>query len=175
MKNIQRVLACIALIAIIQPVAGQNKKDVGAATITSSDLKSHLSFLASPLLGGRTNGDDGLDIAASYIASLASKIGLKPANNGSYYQYYPVVKKSIDTEKTFIEIFSNGKPSQVIREKIYQLVPMGASDFEIEGDVVFAGYGIRADKYGYNDFDTLKLAGKILLVMDRAPQNADGT
>jgi len=41
---------------------------------------------------------------------------------------------------------------------------MGASDLEIDGDVIFAGYGINASKYKYNDLDSLDMAGKILLI-----------
>ncbi len=54
------------------------------------------------------------------------------------------------------------------------MVPTGPSDFILEGEVLFAGYGIRVDKYNYNDFDSLKTEGKILLVMDRAPMSEDG-
>jgi Zn-dependent M28 family amino/carboxypeptidase len=54
------------------------------------------------------------------------------------------------------------------------LIPTGPADFIVEGEVVFAGYGIKADKYKYNDFDNLKTEGKILLVMDRAPMSEDG-
>ena len=41
-----------------QRIADSEKK------ITASDLESYVSFLASPLLKGRKDGDDGLEIAA---------------------------------------------------------------------------------------------------------------
>ena len=61
-----------------------------------------------------------------------------------------------------------------MKDPFFQLVPTGPSDLIIDGEVVFAGYGIKADKYKYNDFGNLKTEGKILLVMDRAPMSEDG-
>jgi hypothetical protein len=142
--------------------------------ITASDLESYVSFLASPLLRGRKDGDDGLEIAAQYIASQAKIIGLKPANGQSYFQPYPVIKKSMDPAKTSIQIISENKDTVTMKDPFFQLVPTGPSDFIIDGEVVFAGYGINATKYKYNDFVNLNTEGKILLVMDRAPMSEDG-
>ena len=174
MKTLLNTFTILLVALLISPQVSAQKKVVGAATITSADLNSHLSFLASPLLKGRKNGGEGLDIAARYLASQASKTGLKPANGDSYYQYYTVVRKSMDPAKTVVEVSHKGGEPKIINEKLFQLIPMGASDFQLEGDVVFAGYGIKADKYNYNDIDTLKLAGKIVLIMDRAPTEPDG-
>lgn len=171
-------LILILLVSIIL-LPGQNnvycqKPAEGIVTITSSDLESHMSFLASPLLKGRLNGGEGLDIAAQYIASQAGRIGLKPAAGNSFFYPYSVVIKSFNQNLTNIRVTDGSRESEPIKEPIYQLIPMGASDFELEGEIVFAGYGIRADKYNYNDFDTLSLAGKIVLIMDRAPSSPDG-
>ena len=142
--------------------------------ITSSDLESYVSFLGSPLLKGRMNGEESLDIAAQYIASQAKLIGLKPAAGTSYFQTYSIIKKVIDPNKTKFQLISAGKDTVTIKEPLFQLIPTGPSDFVLEGEVVFAGYGIKADKYKYNDFDNLKTEGKILLVMNRAPMSEDG-
>jgi hypothetical protein len=120
------------------------------------------------------NGEEGLEIAASYIASQAKLIGLKPANGNSYFQPYSVLKKSMDTNKTRVQIISNGTDTVTIKESLFQLVPTGPSDFILDGEVVFAGYGIKADKYKYNDFNNLNTEGKILIVLDRAPMSEDG-
>lgn len=169
------VLISVALMLFLISGNGFSQKNCsGEAAITASGIESHLSFLASPLLKGRKNGEEGLDIAAQYIASQARKIGLKPLNGNSFEQTYTVVKKSIDPDKTVVQVMSEGHSPVVIKEPLYQLYPMGAADYELEGEVVFAGYGIKADKYKYNDLDTLTLAGKVLLVMNRAPTTPDG-
>jgi hypothetical protein len=163
----------IALTLISVTVSAQNKSK-GINSITSSELESYASFLGSPLLQGRKNGEEGLEIASNFIVSQAKLIGLKPANGSSFIQFYTVIKKSIDEKRTKIQVISDGKDSSTIKEPFYQLIPFVASDFIMEGEVVFAGYGIKSVKYNYNDFDSLQIEGKVLLVMDRAPMSEDG-
>lgn len=151
------------------------KKNPGIREITASDLSSFVSFLASPLLKGRANGDEGLDIAQQYLVSEARLIGLKPGNGNSYIDPYSVIRKSMDPYKTGIKINSGGPDTLEFHEPVFQLVPTGPSDFTVSGEVVFAGYGLNQGKYGYNDFDKLETANKILLVMMGAPRKADGT
>lgn len=162
-------------LAVMAPVSLYSQKNQNSINqITSSDLESYVTFLASPLLKGRMNGEEGLEIAAQYIASQAKLTGLKPANGTSYFQPYAVMKKTMDPNKTKVQIISNGKDTVTVKEPMFQLVPTGPADFTLDGEVVFAGYGIKADKYKYNDFDNLKTEGKILLVMDRAPMSENG-
>ncbi len=143
--------------------------------IRADDLAAHVNFLASPLLQGRSNGDPGLKIALNYIVSQAKLLDLKPANGDSYLQEYSIVKKSIDYDKTSVQVFSEGNDTVTIKEKMFQIHPSGASDFEVEGEVVFAGYGIKSDKYNYNDLENIETEGRILLVMNRAPLSEDGS
>lgn len=152
-----------------------SQKDVaGINTITSSDLESHVSFIASPLLKGRINGGEGLEIAARYLVTQAKLIGLKPVDGSSYFQPYNVIEKLIDNEKTIVRVIAGKKDTIKLSQPLFQLFPTGPSDFTVEGDVVFAGYGIKIDKYNYNDFEGISTDGKILLVMNRAPSSEDG-
>lgn len=146
-----------------------------ADKINSADLETHISFLASPLMNGRSNGEKELDIALSYITSQAKLMGLKPANGKSFLQPYSIMKKSIDSERSGIRILASKNDSVQFRESMYQLFPTGASDFDIEGEVIFAGYGIKADSYDYNDLEGINPEGKILLVMNRSPLTDDGS
>jgi hypothetical protein len=168
-----KILAFTLVSLNLLSLSGQDK-NIGVKSINTSDLENYISFIASPLMKGRKNGEEGLNITAAYIASQAKKIGLKPANGNSYFQEYSVVNKSFDKGKTQVIISSEGQNDVTVREPFYQLLPTGADDFEIEGDVLFAGYGINAAKYKYNDLDSLSMAGKIVLIMDRAPMTPDG-
>lgn len=174
MKNILFAKSLICIIILTSSNAWSQKTITGVSTINASDLESHLAFLASPLLKGRLNGSPELEIAAGYIAAQAKKTGLKPVSGNSYYYPYTVIKKTFDAERTFIEVKTTGGESAILKEPLYQLFPQGASDFEIEGEVVFVGYGIKSDQDNYDDFDTLNLSGKILVAMTRAPMTPDG-
>ncbi len=159
---------------IIQNEAFSQKKFPGTTVITATDLENYLTFLSSPLLKGRANGEPGLEIAEQYIVSQAKTIGLKPANGGSYLQSYTVMKNTMDPEKTSIKISGSTGDSVVIRKPIFQLLPTGPTNYTVEGEVVFAGYGLKQDKAGYDDFKGIQADGKILIVMSGAPTSEDG-
>jgi hypothetical protein len=174
MKKILYYLIIIVFLSGSSTPAHSQRSKNPVNQITASDLESYVSFLASPLLKGRMNGEEGLDIAAQFIASQAKIIGLKPANGNSFFQPYSILKKSMDPDKTKVLVISSGGDTTRIKEPMYQLVPTGPADLTIEGEVVFAGYGIKSEKYKYNDFENLNTEGKILLVMERAPRSEDG-
>ncbi len=174
MKNkINHLIIIVLLVGITDSLSAQKNASY-IDVITSNDLESHISFLASPLLKGRLNGAPELEVAQQYIVSQAKLMGLKPMNGNSYYQSYSITKKSIDPDRTSIQVITNEKDTVTIKLPVYQLVPTGPSDFTFDGEVVFAGYGLKLDKYGYNDFEDIDTEGKILLVMNRAPTTDDG-
>jgi hypothetical protein len=173
MKHLINTIIVILLTIFSTQVYSQQNIP-GFNSITATNLESHISFIASPLLKGRSNGGEEIEIAALYLATQAKLIGLKPANGNSFYHPYSVLEKIIDEEKTIIQVINSGTDTTKISKPIFQLVPTGPSDFSLEGEVVFAGYGIKTDKYNYNDFDGISTEGKILLVMNRAPSSEDG-
>jgi len=174
MKNFNYFLLIALTITLIPEYASGQKKIAGTDVITAADLESHMTFLASPLLRGRENGEPGLDIAQQYIVSQIKLMDLKPANGSSYYQPYYIIKKTMDPKKTMIQIIRENKDTLTIKKPIYQYYPTGPTDFSVTGEVVFAGYGLKQDKYGYNDYKDLQVEGKILLVMSGAPKSEDG-
>ena len=161
-------------VALLEGSAVSQKKNAVNDLINTSDLQSHMTFLASPLLKGRANGEAGLEIAQEYIVSQAGLMGLKPANGNSYFQPYILTKNTMDPDKTMIQVINENSDTVTIKEPIYQLLPTGPTDFTVSGEIIFAGYGLKQDKYGYNDFENLRAEGKILLIMAGAPTSEDG-
>jgi hypothetical protein len=163
------------LVALAIPVSAvfPQKISQSSKTITASHLETYVSFLASPLLKGRMNGDESLDLAATYIASQAKLIGLKPANGNSYLQPYSIISTTADPAKTYIKVVT-GSDTVTIRKPFYNYVPTGPADIDLEGEVVFGGYGIKDAKSNYNDLGNIDPQGKILIIMDGFPTKKDG-
>jgi len=174
MKILNYFIAIAVTIVVFGGNASGQKKASGADLITAADLESHMTFLASPLLRGRENGEPGLEIAQNYIVSQVKMMGLKPANGTSYLQPYIIEKTTMNPLRTMIQVIQGNHDTVTIKKQIYQLIPTGPSDFDINGEVVFAGYGLKQDIYGYNDFKDLKAEGRILLIMAGAPTTEDG-
>lgn len=147
---------------------------LGEQVITADQIRTHLSFFASPLLEGRGNGEKGLEMAQQYIVSQSEILGLKPGNGQSYLQPFPVTKTSFDEGIPSMELVYDNGGSMQIDQTVYQLVPSSLSDLSLSGEIVFAGYGLKQMVYGYDDYKGIDLNGKIVLIMDGAPTTEDG-
>lgn len=155
------------------PLQAQKK---GLASINARDLKSHMMFLASDELEGRNTGEPGLEIAARYLAAQADLLGLKPAEGGSgFFQHYIIQEQSYDREHSFFSVHHSGRDPVVNQDPFYMLSAIDGERVTIEGEVVFAGYGITDEENGYDDLAGVDIRGKVVLLMSRAPLNEEGT
>lgn len=171
----ERSLFSIALVTslFIAPLQAQKK---GLQSINQHDLKQHMLFLSSDELKGRDTGEPGLEIAARYLAVQAEALGLKSADpENGYLQPYVIEEKAYLKEKSQTTIFRDGTDSIVNSESFYIFPATKGEKTIIEGEVVFAGYGINDEDNSYNDFEDIDIDGKVVLIMNRAPMNEDGT
>jgi hypothetical protein len=131
-----------------------------------SRLRADLDFLTSDVLAGRLSLTPQADIAARYIAAEFQKAGLQPANGDSYLQEFPLVAYRPGARQL---ILTRGGQS-----KTFRTGPGFSGGFyrevDIKGAVVFAGYGITAPEYGYDDYAKVDAKGKIVLIFDHEPQ-----
>ncbi|MCI0405775.1 MAG: M20/M25/M40 family metallo-hydrolase [candidate division Zixibacteria bacterium] len=139
------------------------------STISEDDIIRHIQVLASDSLEGRRSGEPGSAKAAAYIESEFKKIGLLPGGvNGTYRQPFDVVAASELGEKNYLKVDGKELP---IREK---WMPLSYTQTgEAKGELVFAGFGITASDFGYDDYAGLDVKGKIVLVMKFGPEGED--
>ncbi len=137
-------------------------------TITESDLKAHLEFIASDYMQGRdfSTPVPGVDLAADYLKAQCKLMGLKPGVE-DYFQYVELEMTKPDLGNTFLEIQNNkGEVLETISDDFFSLLgPLNGDT--IESEVVFAGYGWYNDKTKYNDTEGIDVKGKIVLAMSR--------
>ena len=167
------IFAIILAILISSQLYAQNR---GMESINTHDLKMHMLFLASDELEGRDTGEPGLQVAARYLAVQAEQLGLQPLDaNKDYLQPYLIAEKSYDREKSHITITGADGALELSKDPFY-IFPSPSSDLSIfEGEVVFAGYGIKDEEHNYDDFENIDIQDKVVLIMNRAPQNEEGT
>lgn len=142
--------------------------------IREVDLRADIFFLASPDLGGRQAGSVGDYVATDYIAAEFMRLGLKPVgDNGTYFQAMELVYGSLDPARTTL----TGKIAGVERtfsvNQDFRWVRSSLRPTTGCGPIAFAGYGIDAPEYGYNDFTGVDLKGKVAMVLAREPQSND--
>ena len=173
MKLGHSFIAILIITLINSPIYGQKK---GLESINQRDLEKHMDFLASDEMKGRATGDPGLLVAARYLAAQAKHLGLKSADEeNGYYQYFKITENSYDRKKCQMHIVPDGNDEIVNRDSFYFYHFKSAGSTSIEGEVIFAGYGIHDDENNYNDFQDIIIKDKIVMIMERAPMNEDGT
>ncbi len=145
-----------------------------APTFDPERLEKHVRYLSSDELVGRGNGTHGLEQAASYLEAAFGSLGLVPAGaEGSYFQSFRV---HLDTEvgRHTTASFRKGDLVRVL-EYGADFEPMTFSPAgRIASPVVFVGYGVTAPEHDYDDYASVDVEGKIVLVLRYVPGQALG-
>lgn len=139
-----------------------------ANTITSDELKEKLYTYASDEFEGRETGQPGQKKAVEYLKNHYVNLDIpSPIAEGDYFQEVPL--QTIGTPN--VELTVNGKTFNYFDD----LVSLnGAPSATLDAtDIVYAGYGINTEEY--NDYENLDVTGKIVVIKEGEPQNADGT
>jgi Zn-dependent M28 family amino/carboxypeptidase len=135
-----------------------------AATITTHDLKKHLTIIAGDEMEGRETGTPGQRKAATYIEKQFKLLGLKaiPALKG-YQQLYPLYKDSLVSSELTID----GKATEFGKDYYCQSNISETGTFT-GSKIILVGYGI--DDTNYSDYTGMDVAGKIVLFFSGEPK-----
>jgi len=141
--------------------------------IRADAVREQIDFLAADSLMGRDTPSRGLDIAAAFIADEFQRYGLQPLS-GSYYQKFGLNRIRLGDEN-FVKLKkSDGSETEFKIKREFMPFEFTANK-EVQGQLVFAGYGITAPEYGYDDYQNLDVAGKTVLVLRHEPQEDDAS
>jgi hypothetical protein len=164
--NMKKINLLLAFILISSSVFAQYADALEyGKTITSSDLKKHLTILASDEYEGRETGKKGQRMAAEYIANHFKSLGIAPIIDKGYYQEVPLISNSWKKKE-----FSINQKKQEFAKDFYAFP--GTELVETTNDIVFIGYGIESENY--NDLAGVDIKGKIVLMFNGEPVNKKG-
>jgi len=142
--------------------------------ITTNSIKANLEFLASDELEGREATTRGEKLAALFISSELKKYDVKPFYD-DYLQEYDLNSISVDPESK-VEIFNSNKDKTTLN-CFDDFIADRRSSVTTNGKfkLVFAGFGITAPEFSYDDYANLNVAGKIVIIADDEPFSNDST
>ncbi len=133
----------------------------------------HIKFLASPDMKGRATGSPELEKAARYIADQFKADGIPPVpGQTGYLQPFEVTTSASMGRNNRFDITSGGDLQTLQVSKEFVPFNFSASG-NASAPVVFAGYGITAPEYNYDDYKGLDAKGKFVLVLAHEPQEYD--
>jgi len=155
-------------------VASSQIPNQAAELIQPADLKAHLYFLASDDLAGRNITSNEDHIATDYIAAEFMRLGLKPVgDNGTYFQNMDIISGDVDHQHTTLTAKIDGVDHTYTIDRDFRWARQSLRPTNSCGFVVFAGYGINAPEFSYNDLARIDLKGKVALIFTREPQADD--
>jgi hypothetical protein len=164
----------LCLLVILSALSGiaEDKKDP-LESITVAELRDHIFFLASDALEGRLIGEKGYDIAAKYAASQFAGAGLMKVikdlqEQTSFFQTVKMINGSLGAN-TVMSIQRGNSTETLTLGDDFLIQLRDFIGFDVEGIPVFAGYGIEEPDHGWNDYENLDVAGKVVIAYAGVP------
>jgi len=161
-------------------VQAQNQQfvpdSIAVKTINEISFAKHVAILASDEFKGRKPFTIGEVKSINYLKTEFEKLGLRPGNGDSFFQQVPMVDiKSVPEGQLVIKGAGGTVSANYLTEfvagtkHVLQKVGLASSP------IVFAGYGIVAPEYNWNDYAGLDVKGKTVVVMINDPGLRDST
>lgn len=174
MKNTILLLAVICCFALISCDVSV-ESDIPEVSIDTLTIDRHMSVLASDDFLGRKPFTEGEEKTIHYLESELAAMGIAPGNGDSYFQDVPLVEITgtqsdvMWVKKGGVQMdFQTGTDVVVYTQRVEEKVAIEDSE------LVYAGFGIVAPEYGWNDYEGLDVTGKTVVVLVNDPGFGSG-
>ncbi len=169
-KKLIVVLTAITL-GVAATAFGQQESKL-AQLFNANDLKQNIKFLSNDGFEGRAPGSRGGELAANYIAMQLERFGIKPANNGSYFQPVNLIAVKANPDAVLRIGNENATFDYEFGKDFVTTTGSQKDRVNINNELVFVGYGIDAPEQKWDDYKGKKsdYQGKILVMLVNDPQ-----
>src|SRR5215472_3482807 len=142
------------------------------SSIKPEEMRMHLEFLASDVLGGRYTLAPNFAISARYLAAHLEAYGFHGAGEyGSFLQTVAVMSTQLDPTQTSLELTMGDKTSTYNSEDF--VASPGTAIGAAQGEIVFVGAGISCPSQNHDDYAGLDVRGKLVLLAGAATSGLD--
>lgn len=160
-------LTILLLLAGCSTGQGDDRK---ASAVNGTTIGMHMERLASDDFLGRMPFTAGEERTVNYLKEEFEKLGLMPGNGDSYFQEVPMVEI---TGTPFGQMLISGQGREFNLDYFTDFMattrktrPRISLD---HSELVFAGYGIVAPEYGWDDYSGIDWEGKTAVVLVNDP------
>jgi len=147
-----------------------SESETTAVSFNRDSLAGHIIVLASDSFQGRKPFSPGEKMTLDYLVNQFRSMGLGPGNGDSYLQEVPMVK--ITPEPDSLMKVESAKGNFALKRSSDYVFFTEKTDSVISLDrdeLIFAGYGVAAPEYNWNDYAGINVKGKVVLVMVNDP------
>lgn len=169
------------LFAILLVLIGcdTGKKETNTAiAIDQTTIGKHMEQLASDAFLGRKPFTEGEVKTVNYLEAEFKKLGLEPGNGDSYFQEVPMVEITGQPSQNMVISGKTGSFNLAYLQDFVATTNKPDPSVALEkSELVFAGYGIVAPEYDWNDYEGIDWKGKtaVVLINDPGFQSGDPT
>ena len=155
-------------------IAACNQKEPSTGEIVVSfsrdSLMQHIKVLASDSFEGRKPFSAGEIKAVDYMQNAFKNLGLESGNDDSYVQDVPLVEIT-PMPDAVMKVQSPEGSFDLKRTEDFVIATQNTdSVVSLNNDeLIFAGYGVVAPEYNWNDYAGIDVKGKVVLVMVNDP------
>lgn len=152
--------------------SAENKSgnDSALNSISEKEFVSTVKTLSSDEFQGRLPFTEGETKTINYIKEQFLNIGLKPGNGTSFFQEVPMVEITSHPNKELVFQGKNGSMTLKHADDFVLGSRQVKEDIQVKNsELVFAGFGIVAPEYNWNDYEGLDVKGKTVVVMVNDP------
>ena len=136
--------------------------------INKEELLQNVKILSSSEFEGRLAGSEGFNKAARFAADKFYELGLKPAGDEKYFQYFNIEYNRIDSPAVFKTVVGTDTINYELGRDFVCRGFTGTNSLKLP--VVFCGYGISRPDLNYDDFTGIDTDNKIVMVFKQNPK-----
>jgi hypothetical protein len=177
-KRIIFFVLVISFLWLISGISGESEFIIHLdETIKATDIFTLVNTLASPQYEGRLTGTAGYDKAVQMAADYFKQYGIRPIDGmETYTQLFPVSYTKVYESKLTLHVKDKKGKEEVLQCQYFKdYYPMNFSGSgNITGEIVFAGFGITAPEFEYDDYIGIDVKGKIAMIIKGAPKEREG-
>ena len=168
MRTIASLVLSVALIAGCSRAEPPAAPPSGPAEdqITTESLTNYVKTIGSDEFEGRAPATPGGEKTQNYLAEQLKALGVAPgAADGTYFQQVPIVESVVDRH------FVLSVPGNTYRYYTDVVAFSGVERprVQVQGEVMFVGYGINAPELKWNDYAGVDVRNKWVMIMVNDP------
>ncbi|WKX76552.1 hypothetical protein [Zobellia laminariae] len=162
MKNYLMLLVVILFLSC----KSNNKTTEELAEVDQTTIAKHIERLASDEFLGRKPFTEGEVRTVNYLKDEFEKIGVLPGNGDSFFQDVPMVEITGTPSEKMVISGKDGSFNLDVLKDFVAVTSKVKTDVSLDNsELVFAGYGIVAPEYNWNDYEGVDWKGKTAVVL----------
>jgi Zn-dependent M28 family amino/carboxypeptidase len=163
-------ILCFVIVAFFGCTSKDQSLQPALDSITVQDLANDTEILSSDAFEGRAPASEGETKTVSFLKEEFQKLGLKPGNGQSFFQEIPMVVITADPAAILKISGSKSRASFAYNDNFVAGTQRVSEEVSLtDSEMVFAGYGIVAPEFNWNDYEGLDVRGKTVVVLVNDP------